>query len=213
VQSVLLRYNLSKFFNTIYLSDDTISLLPGYKKRAITLEFNLNDLSLDSWYPSFIYNNYQLTYEDFDNILDSNYNSYCQNTINTILKLEKCYNKFKIRNRIDVNNSSISHKIIEEFMIHANKSIASIMKNSLYRHHALPYANKAGYLQRFIGYQLNINVPLEIDCIKEFTKIIPQENTLHYLTKHMMSKALYTTEICFIERFLDKLVYKYSYVV
>jgi ribonuclease R len=176
------------------LSDDIISLLPNCQKRAITLEFNLNDLSLDSWYPSFIYNNYQLSYEDFDNILDGRYNNYCQDTINTILKLEKCYQKFKVKNRINVNNSSISHKIIEEFMIHANKSIANILENSLYRHHALPYANKAGYLQRFIGYQLNRNVPLDINTIRDLTEIIPQKKTLNYLTKHMMSKAIYTTE-------------------
>ena len=70
------------------LSDDIISLLPNCQKRAITLEFNVDDLSLESWYPSFINNNYQLSYQDFDNILyGKNYN-YCQDTINTILKIK-----------------------------------------------------------------------------------------------------------------------------
>ena len=175
-------------------ANNIISLLPNCQKRAITLEFNLDNFSLDKWYPSLIYNNYQLTYEDVDNILEGNCNKYSQETINTILKLEKCYQKFKVFNRIDVNTISVSHKIIEEFMIHSNKSIAKILDNSLYRHHALPYPNKAGYLQRFIGYQLKQIIPIEINSLQKFIEIIPQKKTLQYLTKHMMSKAVYTLE-------------------
>ena len=199
--------NVLKRGNTIYLrnsnipmlsrefADNIISLLPNYKKRAITLEFNLKNLSLDSWYPSFINNNYQLSYSDVDNILLGKIDNYSEDIICAIQKLEKCYQKFKVSNRIDVNTISTSHKIIEEFMIHCNKSIAHILDNSLYRHHPLPYTNKAGYLQRFIGYQLNEIIPVEIEILKNFVNKLPQKKTIQYLTKHMMSKALYTTEV------------------
>ena len=198
--------NILKRGNTFYLrnsnvpmlsrefADNIISLLPNSKKRAITLEFNLKNLSLDSCYPSFINNNYQLSYSDVDNILLGKTENYSDDVICAVQKLEKCYQKFKVINRIDVNTISTSHKIIEEFMIHSNKSIAHILDNGLYRHHPIPYTNKAGYLQRFIGYQLNEIIPVEIESLKNFVTRLPQKKTIQYLTKHMMSKALYTTK-------------------
>lgn len=198
--------NILKRGNTIYLrnsnipllsrdfADNIISLLPNSKKRAITLEFNLENLSLDKWYPSFINNNYQLSYSDVDNILLGKIENYSNDIICAVQKLEECYQKFKVMTRIDVNTISTSHKIIEEFMIHSNKSVAHILDNSLYRHHPLPYNNKAGYLQRFIGYQLNENIPVEIESLQNFINKMSQKKTIQYLTKHMMSKALYTTK-------------------
>ena len=195
--------NILKRGNTFYLrnsniplisreySDNIISLLPGKCKRAITLEFDVNN-TLVSWYPSLIRNNHQLSYEDVDSILNLETSNYEENIVKNVIKLKDYYNKIKRLDRIDINYSSLSHKMIEEFMINANKSIANILNNTIYRHHDVPYSNKAGYIQRFIGYQLNKRISVNINDLKNNMINLPQKKTLYYLTKHMMSKAIYT---------------------
>jgi len=179
------------------LSDNLISLLPGETKRAITLEFDLEDFELVDYYPSTIINNYQLTYEDVDDILIGHMDAPSIDIPQAVLDLVKCYNRHKKNNRITLNDyQTTSHKMIEEFMVHANCVVAELISNTVYRHHGEPYPNKAGYLQRFIGYQLHAKINLTVEDLGENLNKLPsnQTSTLEHLTKHMMSKAIYTLD-------------------
>ena len=175
-------------------AENIISLLPGSKKRAITLEFNIDTLELIRYFPSLIENKIQLTYEDVDNILEGQLNNYNNDVIHLVNNMKKIYDKLSILAKVHINMSSLSHKMIEELMILANNAIAKITPNSIYRFHDKPYINKAGYLQRFIGSQLNQYINIDINNITELTKKVPQQKTIEHLIKHMMSKAVYTEE-------------------
>ena len=176
------------------LANDVISLLPGATKRAITLEFDLSSLMLKDVYPSCICNSYQLCYEDVDSILDGALHE--DERVNRLVDgLKSVYHILHARPKIQMNTSSVSHRIIEEIMILANTSIAKkIGEKGVYRFHNKPYSNKAGYLQRFIGCQTETFIPLEMNELCAALDTVPQTRTVHHLVKHMMSKALYTQE-------------------
>ena len=175
------------------LSDDKISLVPGSIKRAITLEFDINTLQLKDVYPSSISNDFKLSYQNVDSILDGKLHK--NKEVNSLITgLKTVYDKLKSKTKIHINISSISHKIIEEVMILANESIAKRLNKTVYRFHNHPYPNKAGYLQRFIGCQTGKFINLDINEISQSLDTVPQRKTVNYLVKHMMSKAIYTQE-------------------
>ena len=179
------------------LSDNLISLLPGIPKRAMTLEFDLDDLNLVDYYPSTIINSYQLTYEDVDDIILGKIDRFDACVPLAILDLIRCYYRHRKTYRMNLNNDqSVSHQLIEELMIHSNVEVSKLLSNSIYRHHGEPYPNKAGYLQRFIGYQLKEKIPLDVIDLNMYMNKLSKEqsSTLSHLTKHMMSKAMYTSE-------------------
>lgn len=173
------------------LSDDKISLIPGSEKRAITLEFDTETLELLAYYPSKIVNNVQLTYEEVDKIISGEESDISE--VNKLVSLLRdVYNKLKTKAKINLNLQSESHKIIEELMILANNAVAKILPDTIYRYHSEPYTNKAGYLQRFIGCQLNKRIGVTLEDIIFYSDKVPQTRTVAHLTKHMMSKAVYT---------------------
>ena len=175
-------------------SENLISLLPGSSKRAITLEFDTNTLELLKFYPSSITNNLKMSYEDVDNILNNeNLDNMPEQAIKLITDMEIIYQKLDNNSGISTYTSSKSHHMIEKLMILANNSIAKLSPNILYRFHKLPYSNKAGYLQRFIGSQINKFIDVNSEDINESLTLVKQKKTVEYLKNHMMSKALYST--------------------
>ena len=201
--------NLDEIFkrgNTFYLrnsnvpmipreySENIISLLPGCSKRAITLEFDTNTLELLKFYPSSITNNLKMSYEDVDNILNNeNLDNIPGQAIKLISDMEVIYEKLDNKCGISSYISSKSHLMIEKLMILANNSIAKVSPSTLYRFHRPPYSNKAGYLQRFIGSQIDKFIHIESEDINESLTLVKQKRTVEYLKNHMMSKAIYST--------------------
>ena len=201
-------------------ADDLISLLPGSVKKSITVEFKVDELNNNitylNNYRSNIINKHKLNYLQIDNYLNQNKEivNFDKSNIDYLVKIHNILKT--VESRIEISVQSLSHKIIEEIMIFTNISISVKLKSLrinndiLFRHHPVPYPNKAGFIQRYLGYLLKLKennnkklssdykVPIEN---KKISKIISdlnlnsiQNNTIQYLLKHMMSRALYTSE-------------------
>lgn len=108
---------------------------------------------------------------------------------------------------ISFKTTQDANKLIEEFMLLANKSVASFIaeqspsKTFVYRVHDEPDDQKLMNLVRVIGtfgYQLNLTSPLttakSINTLLKEVKGKKEQNLIDVLTIRSMSKAVYTTE-------------------
>ena len=128
------------------------------------------------------------------------------------ISFEKKEVKFKLDNNnvplgVYFKNSKDANKLIEEFMLLANKKVAEFIakqnprKTFIYRVHDKPDAQKLQNLQRIsskFGYNLNINDPTNIS--KSLNKLLKsvagkkEQNLIDTLTIRTMSKAEYSTK-------------------
>ncbi len=102
---------------------------------------------------------------------------------------------------ITVSERFFSHRLIEEFMILANETVATFMLNSgvpsIYRVHDTPKQDKVEEFLRFLKF---IGVDIDIKSItpKLFQNVLlkiegkPEENLVHYLMLRTMSLAKYS---------------------
>ena len=152
------------------------------------------------------------------------------------------FNKTEVKFVLDKNKEPIgtkiktalsANKLIEEFMLLANKSVAEIFskeKRGLYRVHDLPDDQKLITLERIIlklGYKQNLknpkNLNKEINSLLSKIKNAPEKNLIDTLVIRSMSKAKYSTKnighfgLCFekythftspIRRYPDVLVHR-----
>lgn len=108
---------------------------------------------------------------------------------------------------ISFKTTQDANKLIEEFMLLANKSVASFIaeqspsKTFVYRVHDEPDDQKLMNLVRVIGtfgYQLNLTTPLttakSINTLLKKVKGKKEQNLIDVLTIRSMSKAVYTTD-------------------
>jgi ribonuclease R len=210
------------------LSNNLCSLRPNEEKLCFSAVFEITENAeiKSEWFGKTIINsNHRFSYEDAQRIIEENKGDY-NNEIFILNKIAKVFRQKRMKSgafsfersetkfNIDKEGNPISiyfkeskdaHKLIEEFMLLANKKVAEyIGKQSLpfvYRIHDSPDPDKLDTLSLFIkrfGYSLQTDNKKTIaDSINKVLKQIQgkQEcNMIETLAIRTMAKAIYTTE-------------------
>ena len=113
-------------------------------------------------------------------------------------------NKEKEPIKTIIKESLAANKLIEEFMLLANKKVASLFikhKNGLFRIHDYPDDQKIIILEKIIkklGYKLNLrdskNINNQLNLLLKQTENTPEKNLIDTLVIRSMSKAKYSTK-------------------
>jgi ribonuclease R len=220
------------------LSNGLCSLNPNEDKLSFSAIFTFSKKSLDNnkieiidkWFGRTVINSdRRFTYEDAQKNIDNKSGDFFSelislNEISKIIKDERIKNgaiefeseevKFDldengkptgvhIKERIDTN------KLIEEFMLIANKKVAKFMagknkninKNFIYRIHDIPKEDKVEELASFLktlGYKLDVGEDgvssKELNKMLEKIKGTTEEDMIQTATIRTMAKAIYSTK-------------------
>ncbi|MGX9395847.1 ribonuclease R [Mycoplasma sp. 1573] len=211
------------------LSNGICSLNPQQKRCAMTLQMHIDENGKNisyEIYPSIIESNYRLTYSRVNDyyaqkphIFDFE-TTYLLDTALDISKLirkiknDEGYVDFEIEEPkiimdgdkvvdIVIKKSGISEMMIEDFMVRANETVATMMADkkipSIYRIHAEPEPEKIFNLQEVLNFlNLNVKVPdtgLSKDFAKMIDKIKEKDHFDDFLKAHLLrtlSKAKYS---------------------
>jgi len=210
------------------LSNNLCSLKPHEEKLCFSAVFELDERAnvYNEWFGrTVILSNHRFTYEDAQDIIVNKKGKYVKellklNLIAKILKnkrikngaisFERVETKFKIDeegNPISIyfKESKDAHKLIEEFMLLANRKVAEFIgKQSLtfvYRIHDSPDPDKLDILSVFLkkfGYNLQTeNKKTIAQSMNKVLKDIQgsqEANMIETLSIKTMAKAVYTTE-------------------
>ena len=113
-------------------------------------------------------------------------------------------NKEKEPIKTIIKESLTANKLIEEFMLLANKKVASLFikhKNGLFRIHDYPDDQKIIILEKIIkklGYKLSLrdskNINNQLNLLLKQTENTPEKNLIDTLVIRSMSKAKYSTK-------------------
>lgn len=216
------------------LSNLACSLRPHEEKYTFSVVFEMDDTAKihHTWFgKTVIHSKHRFTYEDVQTILETKDGLY-ETELSTINKLAKIVRADRLKAgaiafdkaevKFILNESKVptdvyfkvqkdAHKLIEEFMLLANKSVAikigkkekkeDHVKPFVYRVHDLPDPEKlrefADYVRKF-GYKIDLNNPERIaTSINGLLKHIqgkPEQNTIEMLAIRSMAKADYSTE-------------------
>ncbi|TPE57437.1 ribonuclease R [[Mycoplasma] falconis] len=212
------------------LSNGICSLNPNVDRACLTLELEIdkdgNNVSSDI-YASVINSNYRLTYNEVNDYFNNKNN--VPQEVSKILdasrdlskiirqkKLEEGYVDFEIKEPkiimdgdqvidIKIREEGESEKLIEDFMVRANETVAEMMTQkeipSIYRIHDKPENEKLLNLQdliNFSGYK-NINVPFDGQP-KSFGEMIAKiknngfDDYMKMAMLRTMQKAVYSSD-------------------
>ena len=216
------------------LSNNVCSLRPKEEKLTFSVVFEIDEKGyvINQWFGrTVIYSDKRYTYEDAQEIIENN-------NIKTdldfaILKLDKLAKKIRKRRmnngalsfdrtevkfKLDedfnpigvyVKESKDANKLIEEFMLLANRKVAAFIgkkkennkeKTFIYRVHDEPNIDKLAALQDIIskfGYKINTenkkNTTTSLNKLLADVHGKAESNMIETLTIRSMSKAIYTT--------------------
>ncbi|PKP29545.1 MAG: ribonuclease R [Bacteroidetes bacterium HGW-Bacteroidetes-17] len=214
------------------LSNELCSLRPNEDKLCFSAVFEMDDHAniLTQWFGKTVINSdRRFTYEEVQEIIESNAGEFLQeiNTLNHLAKILRD-KRFKngsinfhsedIRFNLDENGKPLSvyvkeqkdsNRLIEDFMLLANKKVAEFIgktkskkeaKTFVYRIHDEPNPEKLNTFIQFItklGYTLNINTRGKLaDSFNQlFEKIHGkgEANMIETIAIRTMSKAEYST--------------------
>lgn len=214
------------------LSNGICSLKPNEDKLCFSVIFTMNKTGkiLDTWYGRTIINsNHRYTYEEAQEVIINGPRKKTKDIDLLLLDLDIIaknlsksriqegsitFEKQEIRFKLDENNKPLdvifkinkdSHRLIEEFMLLANKSVARLLNKNGYpvvsRVHEEPSQEKLLSLKEFIkqfGYNITTNTPQEIT--KTLNKLLfdvrgkSEENMISSLVVRTMQKAYYTVK-------------------
>lgn len=213
------------------LSNGLCSLRPNEDKLCFSVVFKLdhNSSIVDEWFGRTVINsNRRFTYEEAQEIIEEPDETYSLTELNIAVKVLDRYakklrkqrlgegsitfDKHEIKFKLDETNKPVdihfkvmkdSNKLIEEFMLLANKRVAHFLNTNKYpvvnRVHEEPEQEKLGSLKQFIqqfGYVIKTNTPQEIT--KTLNKLLedvqnkPEENMINNLVVRTMQKAHYS---------------------
>ncbi len=215
------------------LSNGLCSLRPNEDKLTFSAVFELDEKGkvVDSWFgKTVIHSDRRFSYEDAQARIESGEGDLAEevNLLNGLAKklsaerfrkgaisFETQEVKFKLGEDgqplgVYVKERKDAHKLIEEFMLLANKGVAEYVFNKkktkprltmVYRTHDAPdpdrLENFALFAQKF-GHKLNLANPKKIstELNKLSTDVVgkPEQNVIQGLAIRSMSKAIYTTE-------------------
>jgi len=216
------------------LSNKVCSLRPHEEKYTFSVVFEMDEAGkvYDTWIgKTVIYSDHRFEYEEVQDILEQGKGLYHTelNTLNTMAKTLRAermrkgsiaFDKAEVRFKLDEDRKPTdvffkvqkdAHKLIEEFMLMANKAVAmkvghkskpdDVIKTFVYRVHDEPDPAKlnefAAFVKRF-GYKIDFNNPAKtastINGILKLVKGKPEQNIVDMLAIRSMAKAEYSTE-------------------
>ena len=210
------------------LSNNLCSLRPHEEKLCFSAVFEIDETAniCNEWFgKTIILSDHRFTYEDAQNILVNQKGTYVEEILkldsiakilrnkrikNGAISFERLETKFKINedgNPISIyfKESKDAHKLIEEFMLLANRKVAEyIGKQSLnfvYRIHDSPDPDKLDVLSIFLkkfGYNLQTEnkntIAQSMNKILKDVQGSQEANMIETLSIRTMAKAIYTTE-------------------
>ncbi len=221
------------------LSNKVCSLRPHEEKLTFSAVFEMDDNAkiIKEWYGrTVIYSDHRYTYEEAQEIIEQKTHKNAQTDLEkAILRLDSLakilrnermqngaitFDKIEVRFELDKANEPVdiifkhskdANKLIEEFMLLANKKVAQKVGYNprkkapsnhtfIYRVHDEPNPDKLGQLQQIIakfGYSIDTRstdkLAKSLNRLLEDVKDKPEENLIETLTIRTMSKAVYTT--------------------
>ena len=206
------------------LSNGVCSLVPNKDRLAFSVIFKIdkNGDVLDEWFgKTIIHSNRRFTYEQAQEIIEGNDGDF-DVEVRLLDGLAKKIRKNRMSDgSIEINGSEVgfkldkdgkpigvyskiqkdSNKLIEEFMLLANKSVAKLLskasRTNIYRIHDEPTQDKLEQLSlicKDFGYEIPItgNIKKKLNSLLKKTKGEPEENMIETLVTRSMSKAKYT---------------------
>jgi ribonuclease R/exosome complex exonuclease DIS3/RRP44 len=214
------------------LSNNVCSLRPNEEKLTFSVVFEMDEKGhvLKPWYGrTVIYSDKRFSYEDAQEIIEGNDKEVDQPIKEAILTLDSLakkirkrrmsegaisFDKTEVRFNLDehanpigvyVKESKDANKLIEEFMLLANKKVAEFIgkkkKTFIYRVHDEPNIDKLALLQGIItkfGYKIDTNTRKSTsDSLNKLLADVhgkAESNMIETLTIRSMSKAIYTTD-------------------
>lgn len=213
------------------LSNNLCSLVPGEDRLTFSVIFNINISAKILSYKiekCIIKSDKRFTYEEAQKIIDSKSGQYAEemNVINKIansLKNKRIehgsinFVRPEVRFSLDENGKPInvelrkvlgSHNLVEEFMLLANKTVASHMikpenkkpDSFVYRIHDEPEEEKIQEFERFVsslGYVFNSrgrNKSKELQKLLDQIKGMSEESVINEIAIRSMAKAIYSTD-------------------
>lgn len=214
------------------LSNNVCSLRPNEEKLTFSVVFEMDEKGhlINQWFGrTVIYSDKRFAYDDAQQIIEGNSEGVDQSLQKAILTLDNLakklrkrrmsegaisFDKTEVKFNLDedanpigvyVKESKDANKLIEEFMLLANKKVAEFIgkkkKTFIYRVHDEPNIDKLALLQGIItkfGYRINTNT--RHSTSESLNKLLAdvhgkaESNMIETLTIRSMSKAIYTTE-------------------
>ncbi|SHI45646.1 RNAse R [Hymenobacter daecheongensis DSM 21074] len=215
------------------LSNGVCSLRPNEDKLTFSAVFELDEKGklYDSWFgKTIIHSDRRFAYEEAQERIETGFGDFADEIVlmNSIAK-KLCTARFKsgaisfetqeVKFKLDENGKPLgvyvkerkdAHKMIEEFMLLANRKVAEFVfklksrkprMTMVYRVHEAPdpdrLQNFALFAQKF-GHSLDLTNPkkLSTELNDLSTQVIgrPEQNVIQTLAVRTMSKAVYTTE-------------------
>ena len=211
------------------LSNELCSLVPNQERLTFSAVFEINKKGdiRNEWYGrTIIKSAKRFTYEQVQEILDNKKGQYAEelDTLNMIayalrkLKIEAgaiSLDDHEVYFVLDENMKPIeakvkvrtdSHKLVEDFMLLANKKVAEYASaqnkkagSFVYRIHDVPEQEKLSALAGFLkplGYELKTdrtNSSKALNKLLDSTVGLPEENMIQRATIRSMAKAIYST--------------------
>jgi len=222
------------------LSNNVCSLRPNEEKLTFSVVFEMDEKAhiLKQWFgKTVILSDQRFAYEDAQAIIEKTSDFKDKNIVNAILKLDELakilrkermkhgaisFDKTEVKFELDEENNPIgvyvkeskdANKLIEEFMLLANRKVAEFVgknkkqvgnkilaKTFVYRVHDEPNIDKLAALQTIInkfGYKIQTDNAKHIsDSLNRLLEDVhgkPESNMIETLTIRSMSKAVYTT--------------------
>lgn len=214
------------------LSNELCSLRPNEDKLTYSVIFELNvDAEIKkTWIgKTIIHSDHRFTYDEAQQIIESNSGLYHEelgvvNSLAKKLRLQRmeqgaiAFEKSEVKFKLDEKKKPVdvffkvqkdAHKLIEEFMLLANKAVAikvgkkknegDKVKTFVYRIHDQPDPTKLKELAQFVGrfgYDLDLATPQKIagsiNAMLREIKGKPEQNIIEMLTIRSMAKAEYS---------------------
>ncbi|MEM8968559.1 MAG: ribonuclease R, partial [Bacteroidota bacterium] len=214
------------------LSNELCSLRPEEEKLTFSAVFEMNDEGQikKEWFGrTVIYSDRRFAYEEAQESIDTQKGDFAKEIIqlNSLAKKIRderfgqgaiSFETTEVRFRLDEDGTPVevipkvrvdAHKLIEEFMLLANKKVAEFVYNYqnkkekntfVYRVHDYPNVEKvadfAQFAQRF-GYKLHTTDDKISNSINELMLAVegkPEQDILQSIAIRTMAKAIYTTE-------------------
>lgn len=221
------------------LSNNVCSLRPNEDKLTFSAVFEMNKKAevIKQWFGrTIIHSDKRYAYEDAQEIIEKNEKASVKTSLEfAILELDALakilrgkrvkagaitFDKLEVRFELNTFNEPIqilfkhskdANKLIEEFMLLANRKVAEFIgqksigvpsnKTFVYRIHDEPNVEKLAQLQQIIGkfgYKIDTRstekLAQSLNKLLEDIKDKPEENMIETLTIRSMAKAVYTTK-------------------
>ncbi len=213
------------------LSNGLCSLRPHEEKLTFSAVFELDDNGklYDQWFGrTVIFSDRRFTYEEAQERIESGEGDFAEeiNILNHIAKKLKdkrfkngaiSFETIEVKFKLDENGKPLyiyvkerkdAHKLIEEFMLLANKKVAEFVFNlgkgkrrptMVYRTHGQPDPDRLSTFSLFarkFGYKVDPDgdISEELNNLAEETEGKPEQSVLQNLAIRTMAKAKYSTE-------------------